>query len=127
MAVTQVIERLEKEFIEFRDRYTSDMLRMSGLMERFTGMEEQLKQHDKILIRGNGVPSLQEAMRDLSRTVYDYINKKNEEEKRAAERWDKIRVGIIIGLGIPFILSVIQAIVLIFRIYPILEALSKVP
>jgi len=76
-----------------------------------------LIEHDKILVRGNGHPSLQENMRVMNKSLSDFIdevreerarrNKLEEEEKKRKlselNRWK----WTIIGLGITLIASVL--------------------
>ena len=119
------IDRLEREFLEFRDTYNKDINWMTVVMAEFTQMREMLHSHDKRLIRGNGVPSLEEQMRTLTKTVNDYIETKKAEEESKRIEASKIRLAIVAGIVIPLVWSVIQGGVLIFRIYPLLEALSK--
>lgn len=72
------------------------------------------KEHDKILVRGNGEPSLQEHMR----TVLKFI--KEEEESR--KFWSRLVLGALatnmIGLGV-------AAFMWFVKIYPVIERLSR--
>ena len=47
--------------------------------------------HDKILVRGNGIPSLQELYRGLVKTVNDHIVSQDEKQKATAAEWNKLK------------------------------------
>lgn len=91
-----------------------------------------LHEHDKILIRGNGEPSLREQFRSLDKKITEYIAMQAEKDKQSAayrdqrireqmeERrwWKRAIVSAIIGALVP-------QIILGFVYYPLLEKLVK--
>jgi len=99
---------------------------ISGLMERVSHLE-------RVLILGDGdrLP-LAEIVRNLTKSVSDYIAQKDKEEQKRLEQeearaaeWKKIRniaLGFLIPAGLVF---AGQAIIFFFRIYPILDKLSQ--
>ena len=93
---------------------------------------EILLEHDKILVRGNGVPSLQENVRNLAKAMNDFMddvrNEREkrekfeiEERKRKAEEANKFK-WLGIGIGTPLLLTFLgQAIVFYVRVYPLIQ------
>jgi len=91
-----------------------------------------LLEHDKILVRGNGVPSLQENVRVLAQSFKDFvievreerakrIQGEEEEKKRKKEelnKWKWALIGIVLP-GVAVILG--QALVFWVQLAPILS------
>lgn len=89
-------------------------------------MESRVTHLEKLLILGDGdrLP-LAEIVRNLTKTVDDYISQKKKEEEAKKAQWDKLKWVIatpIIGAAIVFLG---QAFIFFFRIYPLIEKLSK--
>lgn len=95
-----------------------------------------LTEHDKILVRGNGVPSLQETVRNLSTGLTEFVveykrereevtkRKQDELQKEKEERlwWKRT----LIGFGLPLTVTFVwQAIVFWVRIAPLVEKLGE--
>lgn len=82
--------------------------------------------HNQVLVRGNGdnLP-LAEIVRGLTKTVTSYIERKDKEEIKTKEQWDKFKWIFISFLVPSFLIFVFQATVFIFKIYPILEKLRQ--
>ena len=78
-----------------------------------------------VVLRGEGdrLP-LAEIVRNLTKTVNDYITHKDKEEQKKREQWDKLKWVIIPIIVSGVIAFIIQAIVFYFRIFPLLERLS---
>lgn len=101
----------------------------------YTKLEERQDYVDKILVRGNGVPSLQETVRTLSKTVDDFISdikverikredaEKEKRRKNAEERsrWKWSILGIVIPAGMLFLY---QFFVFWVKIAPVIENLK---
>jgi len=86
---------------------------------------DKVDKHEKILVSGEGdrLP-LAEIVRNLSKTVGDYIAQKDKEEQIKQDEWRKIKIALIIA-GIPLFLTFIgQAIIFYFKVLPIIE---KIP
>lgn len=106
---------------------------MATVTKELEELRDRVTHLEKILILGDGerLP-LAEIVRNLTKTVSDYIAQKDkeeqikaEEEKSKAAEWIKIR-NIALGFLIPAILLFVgQAFVFFFRIYPILLKLSE--
>lgn len=83
-----------------------------------------LVDHDKILVRGNGVPSLQETVRVLAKTMTDFISEAQSEKKvrrEEARHWK----WLLIGIGVPAVVSFLgQAIVFWVRVVPIMDTIK---
>src|SRR5574340_918904 len=80
---------------------------------RLKAVERDVDEHDKILIRGNGEPSLQENMR----TVLKYIEKEDESRKFYSR--------LLVGAVLTNLVSLALATFIWFvRIYPVLERLT---
>ena len=96
-----------------------------------------LIEHDKILVRGNGAPSLQEVVRTLSESLTAFMQsykverdeiriKKQEEEKERKDeaRWWK---RTIIGFGLPITIAFVgQFIVFWVKVAPIISNFDNI-
>ena len=76
---------------------------------------------ERVLILGDGnMLPLAEIVRNLTRTVDQYIAQKEKEETRRRDDWAKLK-WVIIGVVVPsFIIFIGQAIVFYIRIFPTL-------
>ena len=76
---------------------------------------------ERVLILGDGnMLPLAEIVRNLTRTVSEYIAQKDKEETRRRDDWAKLK-WVIIGVVVPsFIIFIGQAIVFYIRIFPTL-------
>jgi len=97
-----------------------------------------LLEHDKYLVRGNGVPSLQETVRNLTKDLSAFIvevrnerDKRNKLEEAERERkrteqnkWKWTFIGVIISLITPIL---IQAVYFWTNFAPIIENLKDHP
>lgn len=98
---------------------------IDALREEVNALRVMYNEHDKILVRGNGVPSLQEMYRNLARTVTEFIENQKQREERDRVESNKLK-WILIGAGVPLIIGFsLQVIVFFFKIYPLLVTLSK--
>jgi Zn-dependent M32 family carboxypeptidase len=99
---------------------------------------EMLLEHDKYLVRGNGVPSLQEVVRNLKKELSDFITEVREErQKRVALEERQLEIQrvernkwkwALIGFGfttIPPIL--IQALYFWIKLVPLIEQKQNLP
>ena len=98
---------------------------IDALREEVNALRQMYNEHDKILVRGNGTPSLQELYRNLARTVTEYIESQKANEERARIEANKFK-WVLIGAGVPLLIGfMLQAGVFFFKIYPLLEKLSN--
>lgn len=82
---------------------------------------DMLREHDKILVRGNGVPSLQETVRTLAKTMNDYLEEVKQEKLDKKKEATTLK-WLLIGAGLPLLLAFIgQAVVFYVKIYPMLQ------
>jgi len=99
---------------------------------------EMLLKHDKYLVTGNGVPSLQETVRVLSTTLSGFIDDVKDERKKRVEREEKEvelkRVErnkwkwTLIGVCITTIPPVfIQAVYFWMKLVPLIEQKQTLP
>jgi hypothetical protein len=89
-------------------------------------LTERVGHLEKVLLFGDGerLP-LAEVVRNLTKTVDDYIKQKQSEEKKSAEQWDKWR-WLIIGIVVPALFLFFgQAVIFFFKIWPILNELAE--
>lgn len=107
--------------LETRMKVTEDQVKLNA---------EKTSIHEKILVIGDGdrLP-LAEVVRNLTRTVHEYIEAKNRQEKELERekkeertRWKWAVIGIILPAVLLFIS---QAIVFYFRVFPILEKMAQ--
>lgn len=94
---------------------------------------ELLGYHDKILVRGNGVPSLQETVRTLSNNMSEFIAevrnerirreiKEEEERKKVEENWQWWK-RFLFGIGVPIVIMFLgQMITFYVKVYPLIIA-----
>jgi hypothetical protein len=85
---------------------------LTSLNTRINTLSEDVAAHQKILITGNGTPSLQERVRNV------------EEYTQSVKYWQRFVGGAIILQSMAFMFGIIVAIV---RFLPLLETLSKKP
>lgn len=81
---------------------------------------------ERVVILGDGdrLP-LAEIVRNLTKTVNDYITQKDKEEQQKKDEWRKAK-WVVLGFAIPALLVFFgQAFVFFFRIYPILAKLAE--
>ncbi len=86
---------------------------------------DKVDRHDKMLVSGDGdrLP-LAEIVRNLSKTVQEYIAQKDKEEQLKQDEWRKIKTALILA-GIPLVITFIgQAVVFYFKIIPLIEKLN---
>lgn len=82
---------------------------------------EMMREHDKILVRGNGVPSLQETVRILAKSMNDYFEEVKQEKADKKKEATTFK-WLLIGAGIPLLLTFIgQAVIFYVKIYPMLQ------
>ena len=94
--------------------------------ELIDSMYIMLKEHDKILIRGNGIPSLTEDMRSVRRDLQEIIDNfgvYKKEEKESRQYWTRLIVGVLIGQVATGIVAVA---VMLIRYAPVLEKIQVV-
>jgi len=97
----------------------------SALRLLIEDVKKQSDHHDKILVRGyeDHLP-LAEIVRNLTKTVSDYIAQKDKEEQLKKQQWDKVKwiviTPILAGVG----LFTLQVIIFFVRVYPLLEQVS---
>jgi len=99
---------------------------MTTIPKEVEELKERVLHLERILILGDGdrVP-LAETVRNLTKTVSDYISQKDKEEQKKKDDWNKVK-WIVISFAIPAAIVFIgQAFIFFFRIYPILEKLSN--
>ena len=88
-------------------------------------LKDRVTHLEKILILGDGerLP-LAEIVRNLTKTVDNYIAQKDKEEQERRAQWDKLK-WVIIGFVVPGTFIFIgQAFVFFFRFLPIVESLA---
>jgi len=82
---------------------------------------EVLSTLDKIIVRGNGTPSLQEVVRALSKTLTEFLDEVKEEKKNKKDEANKLK-WLILGIGIPALLGyAAQAVIFWVRVFPIIK------
>lgn len=82
---------------------------VATIAERQESLSKTLAEHDKILVRGNGVPSLQEDVRNIK----GYINEQ--------KMWIKAIALLFLG---QFVAVGVSMVVLFIQVIPILQKLS---
>ena len=95
---------------------------VATMQKEIDEMKTKVAHLEKILIIGDGdrLP-LAEIVRSLTKTVSDYIAKKDKEEQDKKNEWNKWK-WLIIGIVVPAFIAVIgQAIIFYFRVLPIIE------
>lgn len=100
--MTQVtLKTLEKEIQDFRKEYTDGMVTMGGIMTEFKAMQKTVETHDKILVTGNGNPSLQEDVRNIKEFI------------KSVKFWMTALamafIGQFVAIGVTVVVVVIQA------------------
>ena len=96
----KIYEILERDFQTFRE----------DVNKRFEEFDSQQKEHDKILVRGNGTPSLQEIVRTLSSKVDALVTSIETERKKKEEdktKWKWALIGVGLPASLMFILQFI--------------------
>jgi len=77
--------------------------------------------HDKILVRGNGEPSLQEDMRSVQKDIAKIL-KQLEDDQRSREAYLKLFVAMV---GAQLLAGVIAVAVYIIRIAPYVDEIVR--
>lgn len=96
-------------------------LTVAQLNADYQDTKQLVKEHDVILVRGNGEPSLREDMRTVKRDVEE-IKKYLEDEKKTRQGYMKLFVGIIVA---QFLAGLVSAAVLLIRIAPYIEGITS--
>ncbi len=89
-------------------------------------LKDRVTHLEKILILGDGerLP-LAEIVRNLTKSVENYIAQKDKEEQKRKDQWEKLK-WIIIGFVVPGVFIFIgQAFVFFFRFIPLVESLAQ--
>lgn len=96
-----------------------------GVQERLNEVIPMIQEHDKILIRGNGEPSLQERMRNIDAYIKE---EKRLREERAKEEKDNrnfyFRLFVTVAFT-NFVTLVGAAAVWFMKIYPLLQNIEN--
>lgn len=87
-----------------------------AIIERILNEEikPRVEEHDKILIRGNGEPSLQEKLRGIEK----YMEEDRENRKYYSRLFISITASNVIAIIIAFVIWIV-------RIVPVLEKISE--
>jgi len=105
---------------------TALQVEVSALRVLVEDVKKKTDHHERILVSGDGdrLP-LAEVVRNLTKTVGDYIEQKDKEEQQRRDQWQKVRM-IVIGVAIPAILAFIgQAVIFYVRILPLIEKFTQ--
>lgn len=96
----------------------ADKMTVAELALQVKGMAKQVDDHDKILVRGNGEPSLQETVRNVQKFIADL-----QKEKEEAKDDRKFYARLVIGFAITNVLSIaFGAVIWFVNIYPAIQA-----
>lgn len=99
---------------------------MATVTREISDLKDRVLHLERVLILGDGdrLP-LAEIVRNLTKTVDDYITQKRKEEDARKLQWDKLK-WVIVSFAVPVVLVFLgQAFIFFFKIYPILESLTK--
>lgn len=102
------------------------MATVAALSRELDDMKGRVSNLERVVILGDGdrLP-LAEIVRNLTKTVNDYITQKDKEEQQKKDEWKKLK-WVIIGVVVPsLIVFAAQAFIFFFRIYPILAKLAE--
>jgi hypothetical protein len=133
MTDTQPLHESEyAHLVRLIESISSDLGSIKKEQERLEARQDVI---DKILIRGNGVPSLQETVRTLERSLTDFINdtrlertKREENEKEERRKRDEERTRwrwAIIPIALSaFIAFAYQFFVFWVKIAPVIESIN---
>ena len=116
---TTIINSLQVEVTALRVLYEE-------VKRRQDESDKKIDLHDRVLVSGDSDHlSLSEVVRNLSKTVSDYITQKDKEEQKNKRFWalvGRISLGVIIPA---FLFFLWQAFIFYFKIYPVLVKLSQ--
>lgn len=89
-------------------------------------VKKRTDQHEKILVVGyeDHLP-LAEVVRNLTKTVSDYIGQKDKEEQKRKEQWDKLKWVVIPMVVASAFALIAQAFIFYVKVYPMIEKLSQ--
>jgi hypothetical protein len=110
LELSEKIDKLELDFSNFNAKYTSDILNMMSVKGKIEHLERGFDEHDKYLVRGNGVPSVMEDIRTIKKFM------------------DKVNFWITaIGLAFmgQFVVFIFGAVILFIEVLPKLYTLIK--
>jgi len=96
-----------------------------GVQERLNEVIPMIQEHDKILIRGNGEPSLQERMRNID--AYIKEEKATREKRETEERENRnfyFRLFVTVAVT-NFATLAAAALVWFLKIYPLLQNIEN--
>lgn len=114
------LKDIQDQFSEIR-KDVSDILSRLAVID---GKMNILDSHDKILVRGNGVPSLQEIVRGMNSNIEEFMaSERRQKEDRISElrKWKWLIFGTIVP---GFIVLVGQALIFYIRVLPMLPILK---
>jgi hypothetical protein len=100
-----------------------DKMTVAEIGVRLDSVAKLVDAHDKILVRGNGEPSLQEVVRGVQKFIADL-----QKEKEEAKDDRKFYARLVIGFAITNILSILfGALIWFVSIYPAVQQVIANP
>ena len=95
----------------------ADRITIAQVDKHVQGLDAMVKDHDRILVRGNGEPSMQENVRTVQKDIEE-IKKFLKEEKQTRAAYLKLIVGIVAG---QLLAGIVTVAIYIVRVAPYID------